>query len=76
MIKYIDQVNSMQVKLIKDYQVDKYIKKGSSNYIVEVIICLLGIEFFVQVLVDDMYMLIKKLLEKLKRQFDKYCKMQ
>ena len=48
MTKHIDQVNSMQVKLTKDHQVDKHTKKGSSNHIAEAIIRLPGIEFFAQ----------------------------
>lgn len=33
MIKHLDQVNSMQVKLSKDHQIDKHSKKGSANHI-------------------------------------------
>ena len=76
MTKHIDQVNSMQVKLTKDHQVDKHTKKGSSNHIAEAIIRLPGIEFFAQASADDMYTSIKKLSEKLKRQLDKHRKMQ
>lgn len=38
MTKHLDQVNSMQVKLSKDHQIDKRSKKGSSNHIAEAII--------------------------------------
>lgn len=76
MTKHIDQVNSMQVKLTKDHQVDKHTKKGSSNHIAEAIIRLPGIEFFAQASADDMYTSIKKLSEKLKRQLDKHRKME
>lgn len=48
MTKHIDQVNSMQVKLTKDHQVDKHTKKGSSNHIAEAIIRLPGIEFLLR----------------------------
>src|SRR5690606_41167166 len=46
MTKHLDQVNSMQVKLSKDHQIDKRSRKGSSNHIAEAIIRLPGIEFF------------------------------
>jgi putative sigma-54 modulation protein len=76
MIKHLDQVNSMQVKLSKDHQIDKITKKGSDNHIAEAIIRLPGIEMFAQASADDMYAAIKKLTEKLKRQLHKYRKMQ
>ena len=75
MTKHIDQVNSMQVKLTKDHQVDKHTKKGSSNHIAEAIIRLPGIEFFAHATADDMYTSIKILTEKLKRQIDRYREM-
>lgn len=76
MIKNLDQVNSMQVKLSKDHQIDKFSKKGSDNHIAEAIIRLPGIEMFAQASADDMYTSIKKLTEKLKRQLHKHRKMQ
>lgn len=76
MTKHLDQVNSMQVKLSKDHQIDKRSKKGSDNHIAEAIIRLPGIEFFAQACADDMYTSIKKLSEKLKKQLDKHRKMQ
>ena len=76
MTKHLDQVNSMQVKLSKDHQIDKHSRKGSLNHIAEAIIRLPGIELFAQASADDMYTSIKKLSEKLKRQLDKHRKMQ
>lgn len=76
MTKHLDQVNSMQVKLSKDHQVDKRSKKGSLNHIAEAIIRLPGAELFAQASADDMYTSIKKLSEKLKRQLDRHRKMQ
>jgi putative sigma-54 modulation protein len=76
MTKHLDQVNSMQVKLSKDHQLDKRSKRGSSNHIAEAIIRLPGIELFAQASADDMYTSIKKLSEKLKRQLHKHRKMQ
>lgn len=75
MTKHLDQVNSMQVKLSKDHQIDKRSKKGSSNHIAEAIIRLPGIEFFAHANADDMYTSIKLLIEKLKKQIDRYRKM-
>ena len=43
MTKHLDQVNSMQIKLAKDHQIDKRSHKGSSNHIAEAIIRLLGL---------------------------------
>lgn len=74
--KHLDQVNSMQVKLTKDHQVDKRSKKGSANHIAEAIVRLPGVEFFAQACGDDMYSSIKKLTEKIKRQLMRYRKMQ
>lgn len=76
MTKHLDQVNSMQVKLSKDHQIDKHSKKGSSNHIAEAIIRLPGIELFAQATADDMYTSIKKLTEKLKRQLHKHRELQ
>lgn len=76
MTKHLDQVNSMQVKLTKDHQVDKRSKKGSSNHIAEAIVRLPGVEFFAQASGDDMYSSIKKLTEKIKKQLLRYRKMQ
>jgi putative sigma-54 modulation protein len=76
MTKHLDRVNSMQVKLSKDHQIDKRSKKGSLNHIAEAIIRLPGIELFAQASADDMYTSVKILAEKLKRQLDKYRKMQ
>lgn len=76
MTKHLDQVNSMQVKLSKDHQIDKHSKKGSANHIAEAIIRLPGIELFAQATADDMYTSIKKLTEKLKRQLHKYRELQ
>ncbi|ANF81124.1 ribosomal subunit interface protein [Acinetobacter sp. NCu2D-2] len=76
MIKHLDQVNSMQVKLSKDHQIDKRSKRGSGNHIAEAIIRLPGIEFFAHANADDMYTSIKILTEKLRKQLDRYRKMQ
>lgn len=76
MTKHFDQVNSMQVKLSKDHQIDKRSHKGSANHIAEAIIRLPGVEFFAQASADDMYTSITKLAEKLKRQLAKHRKMQ
>lgn len=76
MTKHLDQVNSMQVKLTKDHQLDKRSKKGSANHIAEAIIRLPGAELFAQSSADDMYTSIKRLTEKLKRQLHKHRKMQ
>ncbi len=76
MTKHLDQVNSMQIKLAKDHQIDKRSHKGSANHIAEAIIRLPGIELFAQATADDMYTSIKKLTEKLKRQLSKHRKMQ
>lgn len=76
MTKHLDQVNSTQVKLTKDHQIDKRSRKGSSNHIAEAIIRLPGAELFAQATADDMYTSIKKLAEKLKRQLHKHRKMQ
>lgn len=76
MTKHLDQVNSMQVKLSKDHQIDKRSKRGSSNHIAEAIVRLPGIEFFAHANADDMYTSIKILTEKLKKQIDRYREMQ
>lgn len=76
MTKHLDQVNSLQVKLSKDHQVDKRSKKGSANHIAEAIVRLPGVEFFAQATGDDMYASIKKLTEKIKKQLLRYRKMQ
>lgn len=76
MTKHLDQVNSMQVKLSKDHQVEQKTKKGSLNHIAEAIIRLPGTELFAQASADDMYTSIKKMTEKLKKQLDKHRKMQ
>ena len=76
MTKHLDQVNSMQVKLTKDHQVDKRSRKGSLNHIAEAIIRVPGAELFAQATADDMYTSIKKLTEKLKRQLHKHRKTQ
>ena len=76
MTQHLDQVNSMQVKLTKDHQIDKRSRKGSSNHIAEAIIRLPGAELFAQATADDMYTSIRKLTEKLKRQLYKHRKMQ
>jgi putative sigma-54 modulation protein len=75
MTKHLDQVNSLQVKLSKDHQIDKRSKKGSSNHIAEAIVRLPGVEFFAHANADDMYTSIKLLTEKLKKQIDRYRKM-
>lgn len=76
MTKHLDQVNSMQVKLSKDHQIDKISKKGSSNHIAEAIVRLPGIELFAQATADDMYTSITKLTEKIKKQLQRHRKMQ
>ena len=63
MTKHLDQVNSMQIKLAKDHQIDRRSHKGSSNHIAEAIIRLPGIELFAQATADDMYTSINKLTE-------------
>lgn len=76
MTKHLDQVNSMQVKLMKDHQVDQRSRKGSLNHIAEAIIRLPGAELFAQATADDMYTSIKKMTEKLKRQLHRHRQMQ
>lgn len=76
MTKHLDQVNSMQVKLSKDHQIDKRSRKGSANHIAEAIVRLPGVELFAQATGDDMYTSIKKLTEKLKKQLTRHRKMQ
>lgn len=76
MTMHLDQVNSMQVKLSKDHQVDKRSKKGSENHIAEAIIRLPGIELFAQASADDMYTSIKLMIEKIKRQLHRHRQMQ
>ncbi len=76
MIKHIDQVNSMQVKLSKDHQLDKRSKKGSANHIAEAIVRLPGVEFFAQASADDMYTAITQLTEKLKKQLRRHRQIQ
>ncbi|MEB3754561.1 ribosome hibernation-promoting factor, HPF/YfiA family [Acinetobacter sp. MD2(2019)] len=75
MMKHFDQVNSMQVKLSKDHQIDKRSHKGSANHVAEAIIRLPGVEFFAQASADDMYTSIAKLAEKMKKQLAKYRRM-
>ncbi len=72
MTKHLDQVNSMQIKLSKDHQVDKRSKKGSANHIAEAIIRLPGVELFAQAAADDMYTSIKLMIEKIKRQLNRH----
>lgn len=74
--KHLDQVNSLQIKLAKDHQIDKRSHKGSSNHVAEAIVRLPGVELFAQATADDMYTSIKKLTEKVKRQLEKHRKMQ
>lgn len=76
MTKHLDQVNSMQIKLSKDHQVDKRTKKGSANHIAEAIVRLPGVELFAQASGDDMYASIKKLTEKIKKQLTRYRELQ
>ena len=76
MTKHLDQVNSMQVKLSKDHQLDKRSKKGSANHIAEAIVRLPGVELFAQASADDMYASISKLTEKLKRQLQRHRQIQ
>lgn len=76
MTKHIDQVSSMQIKLSKDHQVDQRSKKGSDNHIAEAIIRLPGAEFFAQASADDMYLSIRKLIDKIKKQLQRYREMQ
>lgn len=75
MTQHLDQVNSMQVKLSKDHQTDKRSRKGSSNHIAEAIVRLPGIEFFAHATADDMYTSIKMMVEKIKKQIDRYREM-
>ena len=74
--QHIDQVNSLQVKLSKDHQIDKRTHKGSDNHIAEAIVRLPGVELFAQACADDMYSSIKKLTDKVKKQLLKHRKMQ
>ena len=76
MTKHLDQVNSMQVKLTKDHQLDKRSKKGSANHIAEAIVRLPGVEFFAQASADDMYASISKLVEKIKKQIQRHREIQ
>lgn len=76
MTQHLDQVNSMQIKLSKDHQVDKRSKKGSSNHIAEAIIRLPGVELFAQAAADDMYTSIKLMIEKIKRQLHRHLETQ
>lgn len=76
MTKHIDQVNSMQVKLTKDHQIDKRTKKGNANHIAEAIVRLPGVEFFAQASADDMYASISLLTEKLKKQIQRHRQIQ
>ncbi|AOA59379.1 ribosome hibernation-promoting factor, HPF/YfiA family [Acinetobacter larvae] len=76
MTQHLDQINSMQIKLSKDHQIDKRSKKGSANHIAEAIIRLPGIELFAQASADDMYSSIKQMLEKIKRQLQRHRAMQ
>lgn len=72
MTRHLDQVNSMQIKLSKDHQLDKLSKKGSSNHIAEAIVRLPGVELFAQASADDMYSSITQLTEKLKKQLKRH----
>ena len=72
MSKHLDQVNSVQVKLSKDHQLDKLSRKGSGNHIAEAIVRLPGVELFAQASADDMYSSITQLTEKLKRQLQRH----
>ena len=58
MTKHLDQVNSMQIKLAKDHQIDKRSHKGSANHIAEAIIRLPGVELFAQATADDIKVII------------------
>lgn len=75
MTQHIDQISSMQIKLSKDHQVDQRSKKGSDNHIAEAIIRLPGVEFFAQACADDMYLSIRKLIDKIKKQLQRYRSM-
>lgn len=72
MTRHLDQVNSMQIKLSKDHQLDKLSKKGSANHIAEAIVRLPGVELFAQASADDMYSSITQLTEKLKKQLKRH----
>lgn len=74
LLEHLDQVNSLQVLLSKDHQIDKLSHKGSSNHVAEAIIRLPGVELFAQASADDMYAAIKKVTLKLKRQLLKHRK--
>ena len=76
LLSHIDQVNSLQVILSKDHQIDKRSHKGSANHVAEVIIRLPGAELFAQASADDMYAAIKKVTDKMKRQLLKHRKLQ
>lgn len=76
MTKHIDHISSMQIKLSKDHQVDQRSKKGSDNHIAEAIVRLPGVEFFAQASADDMYLSIRKLIDKIKKQLQRYRTMQ
>ena len=76
MTKHLDQVNSVQVKLSKDHQLDKLSRKGSGNHIAEAIIRLPKVELFAQASADDMYSSITQLMEKLKRQLQRHREIQ
>ena len=76
MTKHLDHVNSMQIKLAKDHQIDRRSHKGSANHIAEAIVRLPGVELFAQASADDMYNAITLLTDRLKRQLEKHRKMQ
>ena len=76
MTRHLDQVNSVQVKLSKDHQLDKLSRKGSGNHIAEAIIRLPKVELFAQASADDMYSSITQLMEKFKRQLQRHREIQ
>ena len=59
MTKHLDHVNSMQIKLAKDHQIDKRSHKGAQIILLEAIIRLPGVELFAQATADDMYTRLK-----------------
>lgn len=75
MTKHLDQVNSMQVKLSKDHQIDKHSKKAAPIILQKQLFVYLN-GAFAQASADDMYTSIKMMTEKLKRQLEKHRKMQ
>lgn len=70
--KHLDHVSSVQVILQKDHRLNALSHKGEDNHLAEVILRLPGKELFAQAAADDMYVAINLVVEKLKRQIERY----